>query len=95
MDSRGTPMPKAEQFASVEELHFLVLDGCSVVGDDFSNLPQELRWVQWRSFPSAELPSRLNLLNLAVLDLTDSANLCRLWPEDVPLEVHILLYIDS
>ncbi|KAG0575948.1 hypothetical protein KC19_5G042800 [Ceratodon purpureus] len=86
MDRHGTPTPAAEQFASVEELHLLVLDGCAGAGDDFSKLSQELRWLQWRSFPSAELPSHLNLLNLAVLDLTDSANLCRLWQEDAPPE---------
>lgn len=87
MDRHGSPTPEAEQFASVEELHLLVLDGCAVGGGDFSNLSQELRWLQWRSFPSAELHSHLNLLNLAVMDLTDSANLCRLWQDDAPLEV--------
>jgi hypothetical protein len=74
-------------FAPMDELHLLVLDGCAVVGDDFSRWSQEMRWLQWRWLPCANLPSHVKLPNLAVLDLTDSNNLSQLWQEDALLEV--------
>jgi hypothetical protein len=76
-----------EQFAGMEELHLLILDGCSVEGEDYSSWSPELRWLQWRSIPCAELPSQLNLPNLAVLDLTDSGNLTHLWAENALVQV--------
>lgn len=89
-ESDSTANYVAEQFASMDELHLLVLDGCSVVGDDFSKWSEELRLLQWRLLPRTELPSQLILPKLAVLDLTDSGNLTRLWREDAQIQVQIL-----
>lgn len=79
----------AAQFASMHELHLLILDGCIVEGDDFSSWSEELRWLQWRWSPCTELPFHLKLPKLTVLDLTDSINLSCLWKEDALVEVHV------
>lgn len=87
VERKSTAIYESNLFATMDELHLLVLDGCAVVGDDFSTWSQEIRWLQWRLLPHTELPSHLKLPNLVVLDLTDSRNLCRLWQDDVLVEV--------
>jgi hypothetical protein len=82
MESKSTPAYEAEQFASMDELHLLILDGCLLVGEDYSRLSQELRWLQWRLFPGTQLPSGLDLPKLVVLDLSDSSSLSSLWQDD-------------
>jgi len=76
----------AENYTSMKKLHFLLLDGCDVKGD-FSTWSLELSWLQWRSSPLSALPLKLDLLKLAVLDLTDSKSLTRISPSDSELEV--------
>ncbi|CAK9229345.1 unnamed protein product, partial [Sphagnum troendelagicum] len=75
----------AENYTSMNALHFLLLDGCDVKGD-FSTWSLELSWLQWRSSPLSALPLKLDLLKLAVLDLTDSKSLTRISPSDSELE---------
>jgi hypothetical protein len=76
------------QLASMEELHLLRLDECDVVvPDGFSNWPQELRWLQWRSVCFSSLPSHLRLPSLVVLDLSNSDKLTRLWENDADIQV--------
>ncbi|CAM6076017.1 unnamed protein product [Sphagnum tenellum] len=75
----------AENYTSMNALHFLLLDGCDVKGD-FSTWSLELSWLQWSSSPLSALPLKLDLLKLAVLDLTDSKSLTRIWPSDSELE---------
>jgi hypothetical protein len=79
----------AENYTSMNQLHFLLLDGCDVKGD-FSTWSLELSWLQWRSSPLSALPLKLDLLKLAVLDLTDSKSLTRIWPSDSELEVEFV-----
>lgn len=86
----SAPPYVTNQFSGMEELHLLVLDGCSVEGSDFRSWSPELRWLQWRSIPRAELPSPLHLPNLAVLDLTDSGNLTRLWQRGTVVQFPLL-----
>ncbi|KAG0605802.1 hypothetical protein M758_9G088700 [Ceratodon purpureus] len=90
MESTGTPSYVVEHFASMDELHLLILDGSLLVGNEYSKLSQELRWVQWRSFPASQLPSGLNLPQLVVLDLTDSSSLSRLWQVDDLIQFPLL-----
>ena len=79
---------EASQLTSMDDLHFLILDGCRVsVPDGFSNLPRELRLLQWRGFCSASLPSHLILPSLVVLDLRESDKLIRLWEDGAHVEV--------
>lgn len=74
--------------ASMEELHLLRLDGCQVVvPNDFSSWPQELRWLQWRSFCFSTLPPHLHLPCLVVLDLSHSDKLTHLWKSDADIQV--------
>ena len=74
----------------MKELHLLVLDGCHVeMPDGFSSWPEELRWLQWRGFCAAQLPSELKLPSLVVLDLSDSDKLTRLWGNDDDIKVWI------
>jgi hypothetical protein len=74
--------------ASMEGLHLLRLDGCQVVvPDDFSSWPQELRWLQWRSFYFSTLPPHLKLSSLVVMDLRGSDKLTRLWKCDADIQV--------
>lgn len=42
--------------------------------------------------PYEEIPSGLNLPNLAVLDLANSNCLTRVWPVDFKIDVRILLH---
>jgi hypothetical protein len=65
---------KAEVFAKMKELRYLLLDGCKVKGD-FSGWSKELRWLQWRYFPYDKLPLDLKVQYLAVLDLANSFHL--------------------
>jgi hypothetical protein len=76
----------AGNYTSMKELRFLLLDGCDVKGD-FSTWALELSWLQWSSSPLSALPLKLDLLKLAVLDLTDSKSLTRIWPSNSELEV--------
>jgi hypothetical protein len=78
----------AENYTSMNELQFLLQDGCDVKGD-FYIWSLELSWLQWRSSPLSALPLKLDLLKLAVLDLTDSKSLTRIWPSDSELEVEL------
>jgi hypothetical protein len=78
----------AELYARMRELRYLLLDKCPVNGD-FSDWPEELRWLQWRYFPYEELPSSLNLPNLAVLDLASSKCLTSIWAKDFKVEVRL------
>ena len=84
---------KAESYAKLRELRYLLLDdGCSINGN-FSKWSKELKWLQWRYFPYKELPESLYLQNLAVLDLSDSHCLTRVWSKDMEIEVRIVFYI--
>ena len=79
---------EASQLTSMDELHFLILDGGRVsVPDGFSNWPRELRLLQWRGFCSASLPSHLILPSLVVLDLRRSDMLIRLWEDGAHVKV--------
>jgi hypothetical protein len=73
----------------MSELHFLILDHCQVKGD-FSTWSKELRWLQWWSLPSSELPPTRGLLNLSVLDLTSSKSVTRISPKNSNDEVQTL-----
>lgn len=95
MESTGTPSYVVEHFASMDELHLLILDGSLLVGNEYSKLSQELRWVQWRSFPASQLPSGLNLPHLVVLDLTDSSSLSRLWQDNDLIQVNYFSYMQQ
>ena len=67
---------EVSQLTSMEELHFLILDMCDVIVlDGFSSWPKELRWLRWRQYCFAKLPSHLNLPLLVVLDLSFSTKL--------------------
>ncbi|KAG0607358.1 hypothetical protein M758_8G022100 [Ceratodon purpureus] len=80
----------ASRLSSMKELHLLVLDGCYVeVRDEISSWPEELRWLQWRRFGGAQLPSELKLPSLVVLDLSRS-NLTRLWEDDADIKLPVL-----
>ncbi|KAG0627724.1 hypothetical protein M758_2G223400 [Ceratodon purpureus] len=85
MESKRTSSDKAEKFENLDELHLLILDGCLLTEKESSKLSEELRWLQWRSFPGTQLPSGLDLPNLVVLDLS-SSNLSCLWQESIHLE---------
>jgi hypothetical protein len=76
---------QAKLFKKMPELKYLLLDGCSINGD-FSGWSEELRWLQWRYFPYAELPSTLNLPNLVVLNLANSLLTC-FWNKKFEKEV--------
>jgi hypothetical protein len=84
---------KAEAYAKMRELRYLLLDdGCEVNGN-FSEWSEELRWLQWRYFPDEELPQSLKLQKLAVLDLSHSVHLSRVWAKDIEVEVRTMLCI--
>ena len=80
---------QAESFAKLRELRYLLLDGCEVDGN-FSGWSEELRWLQWRHFPHEELPWNLHSPNLAVLDLSESPHLSRVWAGNFENKVIIL-----
>ncbi len=85
-DSTSTVL-KAEAYAKMRELRYLLVDdGCEMNGD-FSEWSEELRWLQWRYFPHEELPKSLKLQKLAVLDLSHSEHLTRVWTKDIEVEV--------
>lgn len=78
---------EAEKFASMQNLHYLALDKCYVIGN-FGCISKELRWLQWRYMPMAHLPAELDLSNLGRLDLSFSTNLAFLWADsNASLEV--------
>jgi hypothetical protein len=84
----GAVSCEVSQLASMEELHLLRLDRCHVVvPDDFSSWPQELRWLQWRSFCFSTLPTHLYLPCLVVLDLSGSDKLTHLWKSNADIQV--------
>ena len=96
----GCASYSASQLSSMKELHLLVLDGCYVeLRDEISSWPEELRWLQWRRFGGAQLPSELKLPSLVVLDLSGSDRLTRLWEDDADIKVwmreysHVALYV--
>ena len=68
----------ANFFPKMSNLHFLILDGCYVVGD-LDRISEELRWLQWRFIPLTHLPPISNLFNLISLDLSLSDNLANAW----------------
>ena len=78
---------EAKNFAKMPNLHFLILDGCSVEGD-FENISKELRCLQWKNMPLMHLPSIWNLSNLVSLDFSNSSQLANIWTNSNPtLEV--------
>jgi hypothetical protein len=72
----------AENYEGMKRLHFLLLDGVNVKGD-FSNWSQELSWLQWINSDLSIVPSKLNLQNLAVLNLSSNKKLTQIWPNDL------------
>ncbi|KAG0562624.1 hypothetical protein KC19_9G160500 [Ceratodon purpureus] len=67
-----------EDFASMEYLHFLILDGCNVSGN-LEGISKELRYLQWREMPLTSVPSMLSLSNLISLDFSKSTKLANIW----------------
>jgi hypothetical protein len=78
------PTYNAEAFSKMSQLHLLVLDGCLVSGD-FSKWSRELRLLRWKFSALSELPLQLNLGETAVVDLSGSNKLARLWNDETPL----------
>ncbi|KAG0561340.1 hypothetical protein KC19_9G056900 [Ceratodon purpureus] len=76
---------KAEAYAMMKDLRYLFLDRCLVKGD-FSGWSNELKWLQWRSFPHQELPPSFNIQNLAILDLANSHSLTHVWARNSEIE---------
>ncbi len=72
----------AENYEGMKRLHFLLMDGVNVKGD-FSNWSQELSWLQWINSDLSIVPSKLNLQNLAVLNLSSNKKLTQIWPNDL------------
>ncbi|CAK9875601.1 unnamed protein product [Sphagnum jensenii] len=72
----------AENYMGMNRLHFLLLDGDNVKGD-FSTWSRELSWLQWTNSDISALPFKLDLRNLAVLDLTSNKKLMQIWPNDL------------
>ncbi|XP_073392667.1 uncharacterized protein [Physcomitrium patens] len=81
-------------FQTMSEIHLMQLDGARIEGD-FSVLSKKIRWLQWRSSFLRELPPRLDMKCLVILDLSNSDNLARLWSDDdeqaVPRLLRVLL----
>lgn len=73
----------AENFAEMQNLHFLIMNGCEVSGD-LKSISKELRCLQWRYMPSVQLSVQLDLSNLVSLDFSDSSKLANLWTESNP-----------
>jgi len=73
----------AMNFAKMTNLHFLILDGCDVIGD-LGSMLNELRWLQWRYMPLTHLPLMLDLSNLISLDFSYSTKLATIWAESDP-----------
>ncbi|XP_024385729.1 TMV resistance protein N isoform X1 [Physcomitrium patens] len=82
------------EFKMMSEIHLMQLDGARIEGD-FSLLSKKIRWLQWRSSFLRELPPRLHMQVLVILDLSNSYSLARLWSDDdaqaVPSLLRVLL----
>ncbi|KAG0615472.1 hypothetical protein M758_5G044100 [Ceratodon purpureus] len=72
-----------EDFAKMENLHFLTLDGCNVSGN-LDGVSKELRCLRWRHMPLTNAPSLLNLSNLTSLDFSYSTKLANMWTQSDP-----------
>ncbi|KAG0575947.1 hypothetical protein KC19_5G042700 [Ceratodon purpureus] len=73
-----------EDFAKMENLHFLILDGCNVSGN-LEGISKELRCLRWRHMPLTNAPSLLNLSNLISLDFSYSTKLANMWTQSDPV----------
>ncbi|KAG0576085.1 hypothetical protein KC19_5G054400 [Ceratodon purpureus] len=69
-----------EDFAIMDNLHFVILDGCNVSGN-LEGISKELRFLQWREMPLTSLPSMLSLSNLISLDFSYSTKLANIWAQ--------------
>ena len=78
---------EASELGRMQELHLLRLDGCNVVGDDFSSWSPQLRWLQWRLNRLISFPPQLKLSHLVVLDLSWSRELRFLWEKNAHVKV--------
>ncbi|KAG0576009.1 hypothetical protein KC19_5G048200 [Ceratodon purpureus] len=72
-----------EDFAKMENLHFLTLDGCNVSGN-LDGVSKELRCLRWRHMPLTNAPSLPNLSNLISLDFSYSTKLANMWTQSDP-----------
>ncbi|KAG0504123.1 hypothetical protein KC19_N018900 [Ceratodon purpureus] len=72
-----------EDFAKMENLHFLTLDGCNVSGN-LAGISKELRCLRWRHMPLTNAPSMQNLSNLISLDFSYSTKLANIWTQSDP-----------
>ena len=86
---------EASKLGRMQELHFLRLDGCTMVPDDLSSWPQQLRWVQWRWYQFRSLLRQLKLPHLVILDLSYSYELERLWKENVHVMVSLIEFFPT
>ena len=76
-----------EDFGTIPNLHFLVLDGCRVHGN-LGSISKELRYLQWKHLPLSYIPSLQSFSNLISLDFSESTMLANIWTESEPtLEV--------
>ena len=83
----------AKAFTKMPNLHYLILDGCSISGN-FDNIFKELRFLQWRHIPNTYIPDLQNLSNLVSIDLSGSTNLVNTWANSIPaLEVRYMIRI--
>ena len=69
-----------ENFATMPNLHFLVLDGCRVHGN-LGSISKELRYLQWKHLPLSYIPPLQHLSNLISLDFSESTKLANIWIE--------------
>ncbi|KAG0576081.1 hypothetical protein KC19_5G054000 [Ceratodon purpureus] len=69
-----------EDLASMDNLHFLILDGCNVSGN-LEGISKELRYLQWRKMPLTNMPSMLSLSNLISLNFSKSTKLADIWAQ--------------
>lgn len=70
----------ASKFQRMSEIHLMQLGGARIVGN-FSLVSKKIRWLQWTSSFLTSLPPQLPLQNLAILDLSNSSTLTRLWSD--------------
>lgn len=83
---------KAQLYAKMRELRYIILDGCLVEGD-FSKWSKnflQLSWLQWELHPHQELPKSLILPKLIVLNLAKSDYITHLWAKDFELDMRIV-----
>ncbi|XP_059651500.1 disease resistance protein L6-like [Cornus florida] len=59
------------EFENLTSLRYLRADGIELVGD-FMGLFPKLRWLRWRGCPPHFKPTNFHLMNLVILDLSDS-----------------------